>query len=154
MNRRELWARNIAVLTGVVVLLVAALFARLQNPAPAADDISKDNAGEFVEPILPLANNSVKIAIGKNIFETQGCPHCHAIAGQGNPRLPLDTVGSRRSATAIRQWIIAGDEVKGQISAGIVQVKQSYRRLPADELDALVIYLQSIAAKSRPVTKG
>ena len=150
MNRREQWARNIAILTGLLVVLFAALFARLQNQPPSSGAVSADNHGEHVLPAPPTATYIENIATGQKIFEVQGCMRCHAIAGQGNPRLPLDTVGRRRSAAAIRQWIVADDEVKGQMSAGIFQTKQVYRRIPTAELDALVFYLQSIAANPKP----
>ena len=69
---------------------------------------------------------------------------CHSAAGEGNPRFPLDGVGKRRSAEAIRQWILASAELEDQMPAGAFQVKQGYRHLSPEDIDALIAYLQSI----------
>ena len=84
------------------------------------------------------------IATGRSVFETQGCMLCHSIAGKGNPRSPLDGVGGRYSAEAIRQWILAPVELKNKLPARAFQAKQTYRHLPVEELDALVAYLKNL----------
>lgn len=137
---RELWARNIVILTGVLVVLLAMLFARFQNtagtPAIPAKGVS--------EQMAPDAEKQALFAAGRRVFESQGCMGCHAIAGEGNPRYPLDGVGQRRSAEAIRQWIIAPPELAGQLPERVFQVKQVYRNLGAEDIDALVTYLQNL----------
>ena len=142
---REKLARYIALLTGVLVVLLAAMFAKLQNPSPPSIPVS-----EADRPALPTmppdidAKKQALIAAGRRVFEAQGCMGCHAAAGKGNPRSPLDGVGKRRTAQAIQQWITAPAELKDQMPAWVFEAKQAYRHLPADDLAALIAYLQSL----------
>ena len=144
---RKKWAIYIALLTGVFVVLLAAMFAAIQN-ASQPPVIPADEAGDRPAPPAALSGPGVEkqalIAAGRRVFEAQGCMTCHSIAGEGNPRNPLDGVGERRTAQAIRQWILAPAELKDQLPAWSFQAKQAYRNLPAEELDALVSYLQSV----------
>ena len=137
---RKQWARYIAFLTGVLVVLLAVLFARIQNP-PASPP---STVGEAVA--LPEVDEEkhALLATGRRVFEAQGCMRCHSIAGKGNPRYPLDGVGERRTAEAIRQWILAPADLKDQLPAWSFQAKQAYRNLPPEDLAALVAYLQSL----------
>jgi len=144
---REQWARNIAMVTGVLIVLLAMLFAKIHNPSVP----SRDVMGEAVrEPppsaVLPEADpdKQALIASGRNVLEAQSCLGCHSIAAEGNPRFPLDGVSQRRSAGAIRQWILGSDELKDQLPSGAFQIKQAYRHLPPEDINALVSYLQSI----------
>lgn len=141
MTLREKWARNIALLTGVLVLLLAVMFAALQNPAdkPAASDNEKIDTSA-----VSAIQKQTMIAAGRTVFEAQACMRCHAVADEGNRRNPLDGVGARRSSEEIRQWILAPVELKEQMSVWAFQSKQAYRELPADDMDALVMYLQSL----------
>ena len=144
---RKKWAIYIALLTGVFVVLLAAMFAAIQNPPqPPATTVGK--AGDRPAPPAALSEPDVEkqalIAAGRRVFEAQGCMGCHSIAGEGNPRSPLDGLGERRAAQAIRQWILAPAELKGQLPVWSFQAKQAYRNLPAADLDALVAYLQSV----------
>ena len=41
-------------------------------------------------------------AKGQQVFADQKCAFCHAIAGKGNAKGPLDAVGSKLSADEIR----------------------------------------------------
>ena len=142
---REQLARNIALLTVVLVVLLAVMFAMIQNP-PEPPPITVDEAASRPAPSAALSVSDVEkqelIAAGRRVFEAQGCMRCHSIAGEGNPRYPLDGVGERRTAEAIQQWIIAPAELKDQMPAQAFQAKQAYRNLPPEDLGALVTYLQ------------
>lgn len=142
---REKRARTIALLTGVMVIFMAVLFAALQNrPANTAGN----NTYEVPDTVTNISTPDAEIlAIGRGVFEAQACMRCHAIAGEGNRRNPLDGIGERRSADAIRQWILAPVELQGQLSTWAFRAKQAYRDLPAADLDALVMYLQSLPAQ-------
>jgi len=140
---RERWARLLALLTGAAVLLLAVGFALVQNrtrPPPAMAE----------PPPVVVANgvraaNEVQAAVaGRSVFDEQRCARCHSIAGQGNPRSPLDGVGSRLSREEIRQWIVADDAIKDDLSPRALSAKQTYAALPAAQLDALVDYLQGL----------
>ena len=147
MTLREKWARNIALLTGVLVLLLALMFAVLQNPAhkqtAPVNEATDISATPELPPDFAIQKQAV-IAAGRAVFEAQACMRCHAVADEGNQRNPLDGVGKRRTAEEIRQWILAPAELKDQLSAWPFQAKQAYRELPAEDIDALVIYLQSL----------
>lgn len=144
---REQVARNIALLTVVLVVLLAVMFAMVQNP-PEPPPITVGETASRPAPSAALSISDVEkqelIAAGRRVFEAQGCMRCHSIAGEGNPRNPLDGVGERRTAEAIRQWILAPAELKDQLSARAFQAKQTYRNLPSEDLGALVAYLQNL----------
>ena len=138
---REQWARNIALLTGLLVVLLAIMFAKIQNPEQPPYDTTADSVE--ISPKIDVEQQTM-LATGRIIFDTQGCARCHSIAGVGNPRYPLDDVGKRRTPETIRQWILAPTEIKDQLPAGAFQIKQTYRNQRPEDIDALVAYLQSL----------
>ena len=131
---REKWARRIVLLTALIVLLLAFVFARIQNPGQVSSTERK--------PSVVL--DSKRIETGRQIYQQQGCGFCHSIAGQGNPRNPLDGVGTKRSASELRDFITGADTLQGVLTTSIRKMKQRYIELSADELDALVIYMKSL----------
>ena len=131
---REKWARRIVFLTALIVLLLAFVFARIQNPET---DISTER-----KPSVVLDSKAVET--GRQIYEQQGCGFCHSIDGQGNPRNPLDGVGTKRTASELRNFITGADTLEELLTMSIRNMKQRYRELSAAELDALVIYMQSL----------
>ena len=145
---REKWARLIAYLTGILVLLLAVHFARIQNPVlvplitenklqsqiTAQSESDQTESGE---------NRQKRIEHGLQIYNQQGCSLCHAIEGHGNPRSPLDGVGSKRSAEELRHWVIGSDEIQGQLSERSFKFKQAHR-ITDHELESLIYYLQSL----------
>ena len=144
---REQWARNIALFTGIAVVLLAITFARIQNPPqPPVSAVNEVVSKQPSTADMSNANEDkhALIAAGREVFEAQRCSRCHSIAGEGNPRYPLDGVGERRSAESIRQWILAPAELKDQLPAGAFQVKQTYHNQTPEDIDALVAYLQTI----------
>lgn len=143
---REQWARNIAIATGVLTVLLAMLFAKLHNPSIPSSSIVEETVSEQASSTVLSeadADKQALIATGRRVLEAQSCFGCHSIAGEGNPRFPLDGVSKRHTAERIRQWILAV-ELEEQLPAGVIQVKQAYRNLPAEDINALVSYLQSI----------
>ena len=141
---REQWARYIAFLTGLVVVLLAVMFAIIQNP-PQPTTAEDADAGEKVLSVpQPDLEEEKLITSGSRVYVAQGCAMCHSVAGVGNLRNPLDGVGSRRSAESIRQWIVGAEEIKDQLPASIFRVKQNYGNIEKKDLDTLVVYLQSI----------
>ena len=129
---REKWARRIVFLTALIVIVLAFAFARIQNPV------------KLTELKQPVVIDSKHIETGRQIYQQQSCGFCHSIAGQGNPRNPLDGVGSKRSASELRNFITGADTLQGILTTSIRKRKQRYRELSADELDALVLYMQSL----------
>lgn len=135
---REQWARRIVLITGLLVLLLAFLFADLQNPVKTTDITESRNH------LTTIDFEPERIEAGKQVYQQQNCSRCHSIAGEGNPRNPLDNLGEKRSAEELRDYITGADRLQKTISERSLKLKQQYRLLPADELDALIVYMQSL----------
>lgn len=92
---------------------------------------------------LPAAAQDAKVlAQGKAVYEAQKCSLCHAIAGRGNAKGPLDKVGSTSNAADIRKWIVSPKEMKSPTDRK--PSMRAYPNLPAADLDALVAYMLSL----------
>jgi cytochrome c553 len=152
---REQWARRIALLTGLLVLLFAITFAVIQNPPIESEHTNseitevekKTTPAELVEPIHLDAK---RVEAGRQIYKQQGCARCHSINGEGNPRYPLDNVGIKHSAEALHDWITGADTLQTLIPERVFKLKQTYRTLLNEDLEDLTIYLQSLRP---PITK-
>lgn len=138
---RERWARRLAVLTCLLVLGLTAAFAAVRN-----------QAGDLVPEAMQAAEGTAAgspadaavLARGRQVYDEQGCAGCHAIAGAGSPRSPLDGVGSALTPAQIREWVIGGDSVAEDLSPRALRTKRAYQSLPGEQLDALVAYLASL----------
>ena len=140
---REKWARRIVLFTGLLVLLLAAAFAFNQNPtAPVSAENMKQTASSNKTDTVSL--DSKHIADGPLIYKQQTCARCHAIAGQGNPRNSLDGIGAKYTASELRDRITGADRLLGVFPAHVLKLKQKYRELSEDDLEALIIYMQSL----------
>jgi len=82
-----------------------------------------------------------KIEKGQAVFAAQHCSMCHAVAGKGNPRTPLDNVGGTLKPEEIRKYIVTPTAVKADSKM------KAYPSLPAADLDALVAYLSTLKKK-------
>lgn len=132
---RELWARRIAAITGLMVVLLSAAFAAVQNPPrPSARVASMAAEGA----------NAALLARGRAVLEANDCLMCHSIAGEGSPRSPLDGVGARLSETEILHFAIADEAVQDDLAPRAIKAKRGYAELPQDELQAMVAYLASL----------
>jgi mono/diheme cytochrome c family protein len=89
-----------------------------------------------------LAQDAAQIAKGKTVYDAQKCSLCHAIAGRGNAKGPLDKVGATMSAADIRKWIVSPKEMKSATNRK--PDMRAYPSLPAADLDALVAYMLSL----------
>jgi len=149
---REQWARRIALLTGQLVLLMAVLFAVMQNPIEPTTATGGGEQPPAAEALEHIDLDPKDIEAGFQVYQRKTCARCHSIAGKGNPRNPLDGVGARRHAQALRDWIIGADVLQTVMPARAFNIKQAYRELSDDELDTLLIYMQSLRpATSRPI---
>ncbi|MDI6748229.1 MAG: c-type cytochrome [Rhodocyclaceae bacterium] len=138
---RETWVRIIVAASGVLAVLLALAFAWLQNPGAAGQRV-----GAAAVEMSALA------LTGRKIYQAEGCPLCHAIAGEGNPRYPLDGVGDRLEALELRDWILATGAVATLLPRRAAIMKEDYRDLGADEIDALVAYLSGLRASDGGAT--
>lgn len=137
---RERWAKQLAMLTGLLAVVVSALFAFVLNPRQPTDQPQTAVMPEAAAPVPA----STEMSKGRAVFDAQGCARCHSIAGQGSPRSPLDGVGLRHSRAQLRQWVLADAAIGAQLSPRAIEAKQAYANLPADELDALLDYLSGL----------
>ena len=85
-------------------------------------------------------------AQGEKVFADQKCSLCHAIAGKGNVKGPLDEVGSKLSADDIRAWITDGKAMTAKTKATRKPEMKAYT-LPKEDVDALVTYLSAMRKK-------
>lgn len=140
---RERWAKRIAFLTGLIILLLSALFANLQNPAPAGKkDASPDNAPMPMTPVAAGPDISLTEA-GREIYNEQFCASCHSLAGNGAPRNSLDAIGKKYTDLELKNRITGADALKDIYSERILRYKQRYKDLTDEELNALILYLKN-----------
>lgn len=141
---RERWSRRLAVLTAMLVLWLSYTVATVRNPAerhaPAAPETKAQT------PVAPAGEDSDSpgeqpIETGRRIYSREGCARCHGAAGAGGA---LDDVADRLTAEEIRQWTVAAAEVEGKLPSWASSAKQRYGQLPASDLEALVVFLQSL----------
>ena len=55
--------------------------------------------------VVPAAAQDAKVARGATLFTEQKCSICHAVAGKGNVKHPLDGAGSRLDAATVKLWL-------------------------------------------------
>ena len=143
---REIIARLVCFLTVAVVLALAHVFAARHNPP---------RAGVTTPPILPDTRPAVvgaappvvtppEIERGRHVYGEECCASCHALAGAGNPRNPLDGVGGRRTRAELFEWVTGTGLAADQLSPAVVRRKARYRELAQADLDALMAYLASL----------
>jgi len=94
---------------------------------------------------MPAAAQDLK-AKGAKLFVDQKCSLCHAIAGKGNAKGPLDEVGSKTSAADIRAWITDANAMTAKTGATRKPAMKQFS-LEKDDVDALVAYLTTLKKK-------
>ena len=96
-------------------------------------------------PRVAGAQDEATIKKGQEVYAAQKCSVCHSIAGKGNKQNPLDGVGKKLTADEIRQWIVNPTEMTAKAkSTKKPPMPAKYGKLPKEELDALVAYMQSL----------
>jgi mono/diheme cytochrome c family protein len=99
----------------------------------------------LVLPVTGFAQASA--ARGEKVYAEQKCAVCHSIAGKGNPKGPLDEVGSRLTADEIRLWIVNPAEMTKKTKAERKPPMRAYPNLAKEDLDAVVAYMLSLKKK-------
>lgn len=97
----------------------------------------------FVASGVLGAQNAQLVQKGTQLYEAQGCPRCHQVAGKGSKLSVLDGVGSRLTADQMRQWLTDPDQMAAALPRKPVIIMKQYA-LPDADLDALVAYLQTL----------
>jgi cytochrome c553 len=97
-----------------------------------------------------FAQDAAQIEKGKTLFSTASpkCTMCHAVAGQGNAKNPLDGIGSKLSADDIKAWIRTPKEMAAKAKSEAKPPMSPYTtdKISDADLDALVAYLSSLKA--------
>jgi mono/diheme cytochrome c family protein len=122
---RRILAGILALATGLVIVLLSALFAWIKVPASP-----------------PPPDAKAPVEQGRRVFEELRCRACHSIAGAGSPRYPLDGVGSRLTREQITLWIVSPQEMKPGVA------KRAYE-ISEHDLEALVDYLAGLRSADR-----
>jgi mono/diheme cytochrome c family protein len=139
---RILLAKWMALLTGILVFMMAILFALVQNqPAPSAGvpvPESVDQPRSDLQETAEISRDKIDAALGQVVYDLLGCRSCHSIAGEGNRRNPLDGAGKNLTSEEIREWILAPDKMDPNIR------KPDYTFLSPDQVNLLVKYIKSL----------
>jgi mono/diheme cytochrome c family protein len=96
-------------------------------------------------PTTPLlAQDKALIDKGQQVYTAQKCTFCHSVAGKGNAKGPLDSVGGKLTADDIRMWITNPKQMTEKTKAARKPVMKEYPDLTKADVDALVAYLQTL----------
>lgn len=134
---RERIAIAIVVLTLILLAGLAGIFGVRHNPAE--DPVPAPSVG--VPPLIEETAPPAKKSPGATVYHDQRCSACHALAGTGNPRYPLDGVGNRRDAGELRDWIVGTGTAAASLPGPVLRRKERYREMPPDEMAALIEFL-------------
>lgn len=134
---REGLALTAAVLTALMVLAMSYLLASTLDSsgvAAASGDL-RGSSGKNADALF---------ARGRELFFAEGCSGCHSVAGEGNPRGPLDGVASRRSREELRDFAFGTGSAAETLPRRIVLAKSVYAELAEEDREALVAFLESL----------
>jgi mono/diheme cytochrome c family protein len=104
--------------------------------------------GVFVVPAAGMAGQDKDlVAKGEKLYAANKCVTCHSVADKGNKKGPLDEVGSKLTAEELRRWLTHPAEMAAKANATRKPAMKPYDKLSAQELDALVAYMQTLKKK-------
>ncbi|HZT75251.1 MAG TPA: cytochrome c [Vicinamibacterales bacterium] len=84
-----------------------------------------------------------KVAKGEQVYAANKCALCHSIGDKGNKKGPLDGVGSKYSAADLKAWIVDAAGMTAKTKSERKPAMKNYQ-LPAEDVDALVAYMQTL----------
>jgi mono/diheme cytochrome c family protein len=87
------------------------------------------------------------VAKGQAVYTAQKCSLCHSIAGKGQAKGPLDTVGDKLKAEDVRKWLVDPAQAAKDHNATRKPVMKAYSNLPKEDLEALIAYMMSLKKK-------
>jgi cytochrome c2 len=94
-----------------------------------------------------VASAQAQVEHGMKVFTDSKCSLCHSVVGKGNAKGVLDDVGSKLSAAEMREWLTNPEGQRQKTGADRKPVMKSFEKMPKDDLDALVAYLQTLKKK-------
>ena len=147
---RERIAILVAFLTVCFAISISALFAWKHNAAIArATPVSGVSTNSNLKAQNdPVAKNGLGPP-GAEIYQAKHCRTCHSIKGVGNPRSPLDGVGSRLNRAELREAIIGTGAASSKMSGAVRQRKARYAEMPEDEMSKLIDYLATLVVAEK-----
>lgn len=92
---------------------------------------------------VPALLSAQDIEKGQAVYAANKCQQCHAIAGKGNKKYPLDGVGKKLSADEISSWITDPKAMEAKL-AEKPKIHMKAYKLADEDLKALVGYMQSL----------
>lgn len=92
----------------------------------------------------PALAQGANVQAGMKVYEAQKCGMCHAVAGKGNKKLPLDGVGKKLSEAQIKEWIVDPVSAAKKANSTAKPSMKAYPSLPSADLEALVAYMVSL----------
>jgi mono/diheme cytochrome c family protein len=101
-------------------------------------------AGALGAATLASAEDARQVERGKAVFVEQKCKTCHQVAGQGNPKGPLDGIGGKLTPDEIKQWLVNPKEMAEKAKATRKPPMKSFDKLSAADIDALIAYVSSL----------
>ncbi len=93
------------------------------------------------------AEDAKKAERGKAVYGEQKCKLCHQLAGEGNAKGPLDDVGSKLKPDEIKEWLVDPKAAAAKHKATRKPAMKAYATLPAEDLGALISFLESCKKK-------
>ena len=88
-----------------------------------------------------------KVEKGKAVYAASTCKMCHSIAGVGNPKGALDSVGAKLTPAEIKEWLTDPVAMTAKTKAERKPAMKLTKPLPAEDVDALVAYLSTLKKK-------
>ncbi len=99
-------------------------------------------AGMAIPGVLAADDGLVKK--GQEVYAARKCSMCHSVAGKGNPKGPLEGVGTKWKPEEIREWIVNWKQMAEKHHATRKPPMLDFSKLPKADVDALVAYLQTL----------
>jgi mono/diheme cytochrome c family protein len=103
----------------------------------------------FVSMAVPVSEaraDDAQVKHGMDVYKTQKCSLCHIIAGVGKKH-ELDGVGAKLNADQIREWLTHPKDAAAKAKSTAKPVMKDYSKLPKEDIDALVAYMQTLTKK-------
>jgi len=94
--------------------------------------------------VTPAFAQDPKVAKGATLFESNKCTICHAVAGKGNVKHPLDGAGKRLDAAMVKLWLTDPKAAEAKAGKKASPPMKNFSTLPQEDIDALVAYVMSL----------
>ena len=101
-------------------------------------------AGALIAWAVPALAQDPRIARGATLFESNKCTICHAVAGKGNAKHPLDGAGARLDADIVKLWLTDSKAAEAKTGKKASPPMKSFASLPQEDIDALVAFVLSL----------